>query len=167
MTTDHRLIQFKAKNEMDVSAYQLFRLHVKIIHSFLPDSRIYFIGCLDNSTRMFEDSYQVDHSLQPDDYGDTILPLNMADGTFPLPSIYSETEIKPLVLYSFTLNLSIEQMSYSLPPYQIWWPIEARGGNMFFPPDQSILHSLPSLQHPPPNATVQQRVPPRKDKVKF
>ena len=155
MKQDHTLVQFKGRDDTQVSAYQFFKLNVKMIHSFVPHSRIYFVCSLDNATYMFEDCYALINNLQPLESKESILPLTTQDGTFALPSIYADHEVKPIILYSFALDLSLEQMSYSLSPYETWRPIEARQGNMLFPLQQSILHNLPSIQHRPPNTQIQ------------
>ena len=87
MTSEHKMIQFNARPDMQVSAYQMFQFHVQMIQSFLPDSRIFFTGSLDNSNQMFSDCYRLEHMLQPENCEGTILPLNTADGTLPIPSM--------------------------------------------------------------------------------
>ena len=87
--------------------------------------------------------------LQPENCEGTILPLNTADGILLIPSIYSDNETKPLVLYDFTFHLMMEQISYSIAPYTSWRPMEARV--ICFPSEQTILHRFPSLQHHPPS----------------
>ena len=39
MTLEHKLIQFNAFRDMQVSAYQMFGFHVKMLQTFIPESK--------------------------------------------------------------------------------------------------------------------------------
>ena len=107
MSTHHEMIQFDATPDLMIPAFQLFQLHIELTHSFSP---MFFTAYLDNSSHLFPHCYQLLHSLQPVDAHNTLLPLSTSNGRFAIPSIYPEHEIKPLVLYTLTLNITIEQM---------------------------------------------------------
>ena len=89
---------------------------------------------------MFEDCYALVTSLQPEDSKESLLRLTTEDGTFAIPSIYTYHEVKPITLYTFALDLFLEQMSYALVPYSNWRLITAKEGNLSFPLEQSIIH---------------------------
>ena len=125
-----------------------------MIKSFLPQPRIYFTGCICNAARTFPDCYKLDHhSLQPQDAEDPLLPLHTRDGTFHLPSIVPQEDVRAFAIHSFSLNISMEHMAYSLSPYSVWDPIQTHQGFMTFPDNSSssTLHSLPSITNPPPD----------------
>ena len=167
MSTHHEMIQFDVTPELVIPAFQLFQLHIELIHSFSPVSEVYFSAYLDNNSDLFPECYQLLHSLQPDDSHNTLLPLSTSNGRFAIPSIYPQHQTKPLVLYSLSLNITIEQMQNSTSPYRIWKPVESNQGNIFFPDQQSLLHSLPSIQHPPPNFPTQDKKLSGKEPLKW
>ena len=50
-------------------------------------------------------------------------------------------------------------MQYSTSPYRTWKPVEAQTGNIFGPDQQSLLHSLPSVQNHAPTFPQQGQKP--------
>ena len=162
MKQDHPLLQFAHKDVTRVPAYQLFTINIKMVHSFVPTSRVYFVCALKNAETMFQNCCSLITSLQPEDSKETLLPLATQDGSFPIPSIYPNHKVKPIILFTFALDISLEQMLYALVPYSSWRPVTAKEGKLSFPLEQSIIHTLPSLQHTPPNFLLSQR-PQRRD----
>ena len=137
MKQDHTLLQFARRDVTTVPAYQLFTINIKMVHSFVPRSRVYFVCSLDNAETMFQDRCSLITSLQPEDSREPLLSLTTEDGTCTIPSIYPNHKVKPIILFTFQLDISLEQMSYSLEPYSSWRPVTAKEGNLSFP-QQSI-----------------------------
>ena len=54
MKQDHTLLQFARRDVARVPAYQLVTISVKMVHSFVPRSRVYFVCSLDNAEAMFQ-----------------------------------------------------------------------------------------------------------------
>ena len=109
---DHKLLQFTSTTGLQIPAYDLYKLKIWMIKSFLPQPRIYFTGCICNAARTFPDCYKLDHhSLQPQDAEDPLLPLHTRDGTFHLPSIVPQEDVRAFSIYSFSLNISMEHMA--------------------------------------------------------
>ena len=88
MKQDHTLLQFARRDVTTVPAYQLFTINIKMVHSFVPRSRVYFVCSLDNAETMLQDCCSLITSLEPEDSKESLLPLTTEDGSFPIPSIY-------------------------------------------------------------------------------
>ena len=96
MTNEHKLIQFNARHDMQVSAYQMFQFHVKMIQTFIQESKLFFSGSLENVNQMFGDFDRLEHVLLPQDCEGTIFPLITNDGKLPIPRIYIVTVTRNL-----------------------------------------------------------------------
>ena len=149
MTNHHALLQFDSLPTTAINAFQLFQLKISLIHSFNP-SELSFTAHLKDSSELFPNSYQLLNPNQIDSTQDTLLLLATPNGKFSVPSIYPQHKINTIVLYHLNLNINVEQIQYSKAPYNNWRPVETYFGNIHFPDQQSLLHSLPSLKNPPP-----------------
>ena len=90
----------------------------------------------------------------------TVLRLNTEDGflnTPPLPELTVESKI---VVSTFNVNIFLENLSFAMPPFQIYSPVEVRGGTLHFPTNPSYFghpvqqtqyysHQLPVFSVPP------------------
>jgi hypothetical protein len=148
MTSHHELVMFDSPPQTQISAFQLFQLKIELIHSFQP-SEIYFSAYL-----KFPDSFHLLNPYQTDDSSGTLLPLCTQNEKYPIPSIYPQHQSDPIILNQLSLNLNMEQLQYSQSPYSVWKQVESQAGNIYFPDHQSLLHSLPSVQNPPPNHQI-------------
>ena len=64
LTKNHQLIQFKARQNIQVPAYDLYTLNVDMIQSYKPNTRVYFTGRLSNARKVFPYCYNItNHTL--------------------------------------------------------------------------------------------------------
>ena len=146
LNSNHSLIQFESSAESFVNAYEIFNLQVNLCHSFSP-SELFFTAKLLN-IEQFPHPYALTNSQQTADPNHaTMLSLNTPTGTLPVISHYPKHQQKTIVIYSLTLNLHLEQLQYSMAPYNKWHQVETAGGHLYFPSEPGILHSFPPLQN--------------------
>ena len=82
LTKNHPLVQFKARQNIQVPAYDLYTLNVDMIQSYKPNAWIYFTGRLSNARKIFPYCYNItNHTLQPTETDIPILPLLTKDGS--------------------------------------------------------------------------------------
>ena len=151
MTSDHCLLQFESTQTSLIPAYELFLLDVQFWHTFQP-SQLCFTAKMSNSN-LFPNAYGLLHESQTDLTQDTLLALNTPSGTYPVASHLPPHQIKPILVYQLSLNIHLEQLQYSLSPYNEWFQIETEGGHLNFPTEPTVNFSqLPPIQneHFPP-----------------
>ena len=146
LNTNHSLIQFESTAESFINAYEIFTLQVNLCHSFSP-SELFFTAKLLN-VEQFPQSYALTNSQQTTDPNQaTMLSLNTPTGKLPVTSHYPIHQQKTKVIDSLTLNIHLEQLQYSMAPYNDWHQVETSGGHLYFPSEPGILHSFPPLQN--------------------
>ena len=146
MLSDHRLLQFDSTASSLIPAYDSFLLNVKFWHMFQP-SRLLFTAKLSN-LNFFQNSYCLLHQAQTDAIPDTLLSLDTETGTHLVPSHLLPHEVKPLLISQLSLNIHLEQLQYSLAPYDNWHQIESTAGHLHFPLTPSVDFSqLPPIQN--------------------
>ena len=150
LNTNHSLIQFESSAESSINAYEIFTLQVNLCHAFNP-SELFFMAKFLNVDQ-FSQSYALTNSQQiidPDQ--STMLSLNTPTGKLQVASHYPVHQQKMKIINSLTLNIHLEQLQYSMAPYNIWQQVETSGGHLYFPSQPGILHSFP----PPPKRNHQ------------
>ena len=146
MTSDHRLLQFESTQTSLIPAYDSFLLDVKFWHTFQP-SQLCFTAKMSN-LNFFPNAYCLLHQSQTDVTPDTLLALDTSTGTHLVPSHLPPHEVKPLLIYQLSLNIHLEQLQYSLAPYNDWHQIETEAGHLNFPTTPSVNFSqLPPIQN--------------------
>ena len=91
----------------------------------------------------------------------TVLRLSTSDGYLTTPPVLGLSVENEIVVAQFSLNILLENLSFSTPPFQTFTPVEVRCGCLHFPlnpshyghPVQQTQHyndPLPMFQHPPP-----------------
>ena len=146
LNTNHSLIQFESSAESTINAYEIFTLQVNLCHAFNP-SELFFTAKFLNVDQ-FSQSYALTNSQQiidPDQ--STMLSLNTPTGKLQVASHYPVHQQKMKIINSLTLNIHLEQLQYSMAPYNIWQQVETSGGHLYFPSQPGILHSFPPLQN--------------------
>ena len=146
MLSDHRLLQFESTATSLIPAYDNFLLDVKFWHMFNP-SRLLFTAKFSN-LNFFPNAYCLLHQSQTDEIPDTLLSLDTSTGTHLVPSHLLPHEIKPLLISQLSLNIHLEQLQYSLSPYDHWHQVESTAGHLHFPTTPSVDFSqLPPIQN--------------------
>ena len=146
MLSDHRLLQFESTATSLTPAYDSFLLDVKFWHMFQP-SRLLFTAKFSN-LNFFPNAYCLLHQAQTDEIPNTLLSLDTASGTHLVPSHLLPHEIKPLLISQLSLNIHLEQLQYSLAPYDHWHQVESTAGHLHFPTTPSVDFSqLPPIQN--------------------
>ena len=146
MVSDHRLLQFESTVTTLIPAYDNFLLDVNFWHMFNP-SRLLFTAKFSN-VNFFTNPYCLLHQLQSEEIPDTLLSLDTPTGTHLIPTHLPIHETKPLLISQLSLNIHLEQLQYSLSPYDIWHQVESTAGHLHFPSTPSVDFSqFPPIQN--------------------
>ena len=146
MLSDHRLLQFESTVTTLIPAYDNFLLDVNFWHMFNP-SRLLFTAKFSN-VNFFTNPYCLLHQLQSEEIPDTLLSLDTPTGTHLIPTHLPLHETKPLLISQLSLNIHLEQLQYSLAPYDIWHQVESTAGHLHFPSTPSVDFSqFPPIQN--------------------
>ena len=112
-------------------AFDFFQIEVQLIQSVRP-AKLYLSWTLRGFEHHFPQASYMDaiiHSVGRS----TVLRLDTEDGvlnTPPLPDLTVESE---LVVSTFNLNMLLENLSFAMPPFRVYSPVEVRGGTLHFP----------------------------------
>ena len=87
-------------------------------------------------------------NFQPPEVLDTVLNLTTANGRLSTPPVTQSTQENLVVLKMFSINILMENLSFSTPPFETWRPVECQRGFLSFPQHQSLLAPLPDHQQP-------------------
>ena len=148
MNIHHSLIQFQSVPLTRISAYQLFPINVRIIHSFNP-SQISFLAQFENQENLFPQSFQLLHPKQTSG-SSTLLALDTETGTMIVPSHHPPHQTEDIEVFSLSISACLESLQFSEAPFDTWRPVEASFGRLHFPSNMSILAALPPVQYPNP-----------------
>ena len=156
----HDVMQFQIIGEHShMLAYDFFQVEVNLIQKVRP-AKLYLSATLRGFEQHFPNASYMDAII--DSLGrSTVLRLNTEDGfleTPPLPDLTVESE---LIVSTFHLNILLENLSFAMPPFQVYSPVEARSGTLHFPTNPSYFghpvqqtqyytHQLPTFSVPAP-----------------
>ena len=97
---NHKVLQFTSTTGLQIPAYDLYKLKIRMIQSFLPQPRIYFTDFICNAARTFPNCNKQDHhSFQPQYAEDPLLPLILETG-LSIYHLQSRKKTCKLLLYT-------------------------------------------------------------------
>ena len=156
----HDIMQFQVLGETShVLAYDYFPIEVNLIQQVRP-AQLYLSATIPGFEQNFINASYTDALI--DSLGrSTVLRLDTENGFLPTPPMPDLTVESELVISTFHLNILLENLSFATTPFQVYSPVEARGGTLHFPANPSYFgqpvqqtqyysHQLPTFSVPAP-----------------
>ena len=156
----HEIMQFQVVGETShILAYDYFPIKVCLIQQVRP-AQLYLSATLPGFEQNFVNANYTG-ALIDSLRRSTILQLDTENGFLPTPPMPALTIESELVVSTFHLNILLENLSFATSPFQIYSPVEARGGTLHFPANPSYFgqpvqqtqyyaHQLPTFSVPAP-----------------
>ena len=156
----HEIMQFQVVGETShILAYDYFPIKVCLIQQVRP-AQLYLSANLPSFEQNFV-SANYTGALVDSLRRSTVLQLDTENGFLPTPPMSALTVESELVVSTFHLNILLENLSFATSPFQIYSPVEARGGTLHFPANPSYFgqpvqqtqyyaHQLPTFSVPAP-----------------
>ena len=150
MLSFHRLLEFQSASAQCTSApaYGFFKLKIKLIQRSQPKPELFFVCSFPKASEYFPGCSQFMADFQPPEVLDTVLNLTTTNGRLVTPPVSQLTQENLVVLKMFSINILMENLSFSTPPFEQWRPVEVARGFLSFPQHQSLLAPLPDHQQP-------------------
>ncbi len=131
MLPSHNLLEFTMTEETNIAAFEHFTLQISLIQQTTP-SCLFFIANLLDAPKMFPNSSYVNgiyHKNTP--Y--TLFRLDTDNGYLKTPPPKIRKLENEYVISTFQLSILMENLSFSIHPFDQFNPVESKNGKLFFP----------------------------------
>ena len=126
----HDLLEFQLiGEETTCPAFTYYHINLDLVQQSYP-------SCLYFTARLEEDYFQCSNHIQSiyhPDVQQTIFSLNTQTGNLPTPKITHPQTQNQVTISSFKLTILLENLTFSVHPYDVFSSLEVKNGFFFFP----------------------------------
>ena len=131
MLPSHNLLEFTMTEETQIPAFEHFTLKISLIQQTTP-SCLYFIANLLDAQKMFPNSSYI-NGLYHKNIPSTLFRLDTDSGYLKTPPPKNRGLENETIVASFQLSILMENLSFSIHPFEQFNPVESKNGKLFFP----------------------------------